>query len=122
MNNHIGTRVFVTGATGYIGGRIIPELLERGLRVRVLVRDRARIEGRPWAGSVEVLEGDLLKPGSLAGALDGVDTAYYLVHSMYGGKGYGERDREAARNFVDAARGLPHVIYLGGLLPDSDRV
>lgn len=115
-------RVLVTGATGYIGGRLIPELLERGFRVRVLVRDRSRIEGRPWAGNVEVFVGDLLEPETLRRALDGADAAYYLVHSMYGGKGYGERDRTAAVNFVSAARGLRHVIYLGGLFPDTEKV
>ncbi len=122
MKTNENARVLVTGATGYIGGRLIPELLERGFRVRVLVRDRTRIEGRPWAASVEVFEGDLLAPGTLGPALEGVDAAYYLVHSMYGGKGYGERDRSAAENFVSAAGTLRHVVYLGGLFPDTEKV
>ena len=115
-------RVLVTGATGYIGGRLITDLLEKGISVRVLVRDASRIEGRPWENSVEVCIGDLLKPETLPAALDGVETAYYLVHSMYGGKDYAERDREAANNFVEAGKNLKHVIYLGGLLPKAESI
>jgi len=114
--------VLVTGATGYIGGRLVPALVEEGYRVRVLVRDASRIEGRPWADDVEVFVGDLLKPDTLERALDGVSTAYYLVHSMYGGKGFMERDRESARNFVRAGSSLRHVIYLGGLIPEAHDV
>lgn len=114
--------VLVTGATGYIGGRLVPALVEKGYRVRVLVRDASRIEGRPWADDVEVFVGDLLKPDTLERALDGVRAAYYLVHSMYGGKGFMERDRESARNFVRAGSSLRHVIYLGGLIPEAHDV
>ena len=76
------SRVLVTGATGYVGGRLVPRLLEAGYRVRVLVRDPARLQGRPWLSQVEVAEGDVLRPETLAGALEGVQAAYYLVHSM----------------------------------------
>jgi uncharacterized protein YbjT (DUF2867 family) len=114
--------VLVTGATGYIGGRLVPRLLERGHRVRVLVRDPARIEGRAWAGDVEAFQGDLSDPASLVGACAGMDAAYYLVHSMYGGADFAQRDREAAHNFVRAAAGLQRVVYLGGLLPVGDDV
>lgn len=110
-------RVLVTGATGYIGGRLIPRLLEQGHAVRVLVRDARRIHGRPWADSVEVAVGDLERPETLPPALEGMDAAYYLVHSMYAGSDFAERDRQAAQAFVRAASGLSHVIYLGGLLP-----
>jgi len=115
-------KVLVTGATGYIGGRLIPELLQKGIKVRVLVRDASRIEGRSWENKVEVCVGDLLKPQSLIEALKDIDLAYYLVHSMYGGKGYAERDRLAANNFVQAGQNLKQVIYLGGLLPDTKKV
>ncbi len=114
--------VLVTGATGYIGGRLVPALLEKGYGVRVLVRDVSRIEGRPWAEMVEVVTGDLLKPDTLEEAFRGIDTAYYLVHSMHGGKGYGERDRQSAGNFVRAGKDLSHVIYLGGLFPEAENV
>jgi len=115
-------KVLVTGATGYIGGRLIPDLLEKGVKVRVLVRDASRIEGRPWEDKVEIAVGDLLNLNSLEGALKDIDAAYYLVHSMYDGKDYAEKDRQAANNFVNAGQNLKHVIYLGGLLPESQDV
>ena len=114
--------VLVTGATGYIGGRLVPRLLEEGHRVRVIVRDRRRIEGRAWAGAVEAVEGDMGDPASLRRAFDGVDGAYYLVHSMYDTRDFARRDRTLARNFADAAASVPRVVYLGGLLPKADDV
>jgi uncharacterized protein YbjT (DUF2867 family)/uncharacterized protein YndB with AHSA1/START domain len=115
----------VTGVTGYVGGRLVPWLLERGYRVRALSRDIDRLQGRGWADHVEVVEADVLKPETLPKAMDGVDTAYYLIHSMSGTKneGFHERDMRAARNFGEAARehGLNRIIYLGGLgNPDDD--
>lgn len=115
-------RVLVTGATGYIGGRLVPRLLERGYNVRVLVRDTTRIAGRPWLGDVEVAVGDLMTPVRLGKACKGADAAYYLVHSMYGGHDYAAADRQAALNFVRMAPRLKHVIYLGGLVPQARRV
>jgi uncharacterized protein YbjT (DUF2867 family) len=113
-------RILVTGATGYIGGRLIGRLLDRGHQVRVLVRDPRRLVDREWADRVEVHTGDLMDPSSLDGLCQGVDAAYYLVHAMYGGSDFAERDREAARNFVAAAGPLSHVIYLGGILPGTE--
>jgi uncharacterized protein YbjT (DUF2867 family) len=110
-------RVLVTGATGYIGGRLVPRLLERGHRVRVLVRDPRRVLGRPWADGVEVVTGDLTVEGSLGAALEDVDAAYYLVHAMCTGRDWEARDRRAAHAFVGAARGIRRVVYLGGLQP-----
>jgi uncharacterized protein YbjT (DUF2867 family) len=115
-------KILVTGATGYVGGRIIPKLIERGHDVRVLVRDPKRIAGRPWADRVEVSHGDVENPATLPAALRDVDVAYYLVHLMASGRGFVARDRNAAYNFVAAARGVGRVIYLGGLLPDSDEI
>lgn len=113
-------RILVTGATGYIGGRLIPHLLRAGHEVRVLVRDASRISGRAWAEAVEVYEGDLLDRDSLARALQSIDTAYYLVHSMME-RGFQDVDRRAAENFVSASpASLRRVIYLGGLLPDGE--
>lgn len=116
--------VLVTGATGYIGGRLVPLLLAAGHRVRVLVRDIDPIKGRPWEHQVEVVNGDLLKPETLGPALRGIDAAYYLVHSMYGGADFAQRDRDAADHFVQACHaadteGPKHVVYLGGLEPKS---
>jgi uncharacterized protein YbjT (DUF2867 family) len=109
--------VLVTGATGYIGGRLVPRLLELGYRVRCLVRDPARLQGRSWLGAVEVVAGDVLQPASLAPALQGVQVAYYLVHSLGGGSDFHQRDLEAASNFAEAVHdaGIEHIIYLGGL-------
>lgn len=110
--------VLVTGGTGYIGGRLVPRLLRRGHAVRVIVRDPNRLAGRPWARRVEVVAGNLLEPETLTDAFDGIDAAYYLVHSMYAGAAFAEHDRKAAINFCRAASGLRHVIYLGGLQPE----
>lgn len=109
--------VLVTGATGYIGGRLVPRLLRRGHRVRVLARDPRRLQGRPWSRRVDVVRGDLLRPGTLPRAFRRIDAAYYLVHSMHSGPDFMERDREAVSNFCAAAGGLDHVVYLGGLMP-----
>jgi len=113
-------RVLVTGATGYVGGQLLPVLLYAGHEVRALARkpDRADVpEG------VELVKGDVVSGDGLAAALDGVDVAYYLVHSMGRGNGgdFAEQDRRAARTFGDAARdaGVSRVIYLGGLEGDE---
>lgn len=112
-------RVLVTGATGYIGGRLIPQLLENGVEVRALVRNPSHASGRPWASDVEIFQGNLLVPDSLQGMFEGVDAAFYLVHSMYSGKSFAEGDRRAVQNFcLHGPKGL-HVIYVGGLLPPA---
>lgn len=109
--------ILVTGATGYIGGRLVPRLLEQGYRVRCLVRDPARLQGRSWQEQVEIAAGDVLKPESLATAMEGVNTAYYLVHSMGTGSDFHQRDLRAASYFSEAARtaGVERIIYLGAL-------
>jgi uncharacterized protein YbjT (DUF2867 family) len=115
--------ILVTGVTGYIGGRLVPRLLKAGYQVRVLVRDPARLQGRPWLAQVEVRQGDVLDPQTLNPALVGVSAAYYLIHSMRGNPDFHQRDLTAARNFGTSAQaqGVQHIIYLGGLGdPDSD--
>lgn len=109
--------ILVTGATGYIGGRLVPKLLAANYRVRVLVRDKSRLQGRPWIADVEVVEGDVLQPATLGPALAGVCAAYYLIHSMRGNKDFHQRDLQAARNFGQAAQvhEVEQIIYLGGL-------
>jgi len=115
-------KALVTGATGYIGGRLVRRLLDAGYDVRVFVRNSAKVQGRDWVDDVEVFEGDLLEPDTLAPAVRGVDAAYYLVHSMCAEDDFAERDRRAARIFVEAARGhVSHVIYLGGIVPDGEQ-
>jgi len=112
-------RVLVTGATGYVGGRLVPRLLESGYRVRVLVRDPARLRGKAWAERVEIFPGHLEDAGALGRALQGVDAAYYLVHAMLSAEDFQKAEAEQARIFsaVAQASGLRHVIYLGGLVP-----
>ena len=110
-------RLLVTGATGYIGGRLVPRLLAAGYPVRCLARDPERLRGRSWHRAIEVVTGDVLEPASLPPAMKDVTIAYYLIHSMGGGGGFHERDIEAARNFGQnaAAAGIKRIIYLGGL-------
>ena len=109
--------VLVTGASGYIGGRLVPELLARGHRVRCLARSPAKLDGRSWRQDVEVVRGDVLDRSTLDAACAGIDAAYYLVHSMDGAGDFAARDRTAAANLRDAAAaaGVGRLVYLGGL-------
>ena len=113
-------RSLVTGATGYIGGRLAPRLLDEGHQVRCLTRGPGRLRDVPWGDRVEVVEGDLSDPASLATAFDGVDVAYFLVHSL-GRPDFEELDRQAAANFATAARaaGVARIVYLGGPEPPA---
>jgi uncharacterized protein YbjT (DUF2867 family) len=110
--------ILVTGATGYVGGRLVPRLLEAGYRVRCLVRDPSRLQGRGWLNQVEVAEGDAINPDDLVNAMRDVSVAYYLIHGMQGGKINAERDLQIARIFAYAAEeaGVERIIYLGELV------
>jgi len=109
--------VLVLGASGYVGSHLVPRLINGGYRVRAAARNRDVLEARGW--DCEIAEADALEPATLATALEGIDVAYYLVHSMGAGKGFAERDRRAAENFRAAAEaaGVKRIIYLGGLQP-----
>ena len=109
----------VTGATGYIGGRLVPELLGAGHRVRCLARSPEKLRDHPWARDVEVVRGDVTDPASVGAAMRGVDVAYYLVHALGSGKGFETADRRAARVFGERARaaGVRRIVYLGALVP-----
>ncbi|MFP3855263.1 MAG: DUF2867 domain-containing protein [Anaerolineales bacterium] len=115
--NQVNELILVTGATGYVGGRLVPRLLEEGRRVRVLVRDPGALEHKTWSSSVEIFYGDVLDAQSLEPAFDGVSQAYYLIHSMSEGGAFQQLDLQAASNFSVVAEqaGVQHLIYLGGL-------
>ncbi|MCQ9130407.1 SDR family oxidoreductase [Streptomyces hilarionis] len=114
-----GSLCLVTGATGYVGGRLVPELLAAGHRVRCLARAPERLRDHPWAGDVEAVRGDVTDAASVASALEGVEVAYYLVHALATGDDFEETDRRAARIFGEQCRaaGVRRIVYLGGLTP-----
>lgn len=113
-------RALVTGATGYVGGRLAPRLAARGHEVRCLTRSAGRLRDVPWASDVEVVEGDVADPASLERAMENIDVVYYLVHSL-GRKGFEKLDRDGARNVAEAATGagVKRIVYLGGPDPDD---
>ena len=117
--NHPG-HILLTGATGYVGGRLLPLLVADGWRVRCLARKPEHLSPRVPAG-VEVVQGDLLDAASLSAAMQGVEAAFYLVHSMGATGDFESQDRLAAENFAAAARaaGVQRIIYLGGLGEDE---
>ncbi len=116
--------ILVTGATGYIASRLVPRLLSEGYRVRCLVRNPFRLQGRAWFRDVEVAQGDVTLPSTLPTALEGVRTAYYLIHNMTYGHGYTSLELESARAFASAAEkaGVEHIIYLGGLADPEQHI
>jgi len=117
-------KVLVTGATGYIGGRLVPRLLERGFQVRCMTRDPARLTLDPWRDRVEVVAADAMRPETLRAALTGCKAAYYLIHGLERSANFAVRDRTAAKNFRDAAAeaGIERILYLGGLGSDDEEL
>ena len=115
------TRCLVTGATGYIGGRLVPRLLDEGHLVRALARSPAKLAGVPWRDRIEVAAGDLSDAASLTDAFTDVDVVYYLVHSMGAATDFAAEERRAASNVVTAARaaGVRRIVYLSGLHPEG---
>ncbi|MGW1410576.1 SDR family oxidoreductase [Streptomyces sp. NPDC002403] len=109
----------VTGASGYIGGRLVPELLRAGHRVRCLARTPRKLRDHPWAKDAETVPGDVTDAGSVAAAMQGIDVAYYLVHALGTGSSFEDTDRRAARVFAEQAHsaGVRRIVYLGGLTP-----
>ena len=114
-------RCLVTGATGYIGGRLVPRLLESGFAVRALARNPDKLANVPWRSRIEVARGDLSDASSLEAAFDDIDVVYYLVHSMGFEKDFAAEERRAAQNVVAAARraGVSRIVYLSGLHPEG---
>ncbi len=96
-------RVLITGATGYIGGRLAPRLVEEGHRVRVVVRSPEKLRDVPWHDSVEIKRGDLTDSATLSGVFDDIDVVYYLVHAMGGGGSFSDIDKRSAENVAAAA-------------------
>lgn len=117
------TRVLVTGATGYIGGRLIPELLAKDYKVRVLVRDPQKIKDRPWAKQVEIVTGDAKDLTAVNEALKNVTIAYYLLHSLSPDLSFETEEQNIAQIFADAAslNKVSRIIYLGGLIDPQEK-
>lgn len=115
-------RCLVTGATGYVGGRLVPELLQAGYRVRCMVRSPDRLRDHPWHGQVEISKADATHPAQTREALEGIDVVYYLIHTMGSGRDFVKSDRSAVRTLAAAARqaGVRRIVYLGGLTPSTD--
>src|SRR5690625_6121292 len=117
-----GRRVLVTGASGYIGGRVIPELLAAGFTVRATARSVDRLRARSWFEQVELVEADLQSPEQVRAAMADVHTVLYLVHSMGSGTDFMDREAQIAQTVADAAAdaGVTQIVYLSGLHPDRE--
>ena len=119
----INRRYLVTGASGYVGGRLVRALVEDARNVRVFLRDKSKIQGQPWAQEVEIFEGNANSFEDVNKALAGIHTAYYLLHSINLGPDFDKIEAQMARNFAQAAKaqGVSQIIYLGGIANDKKR-
>ena len=117
-------KILVTGATGYVGGRLIPKLLENKYQIRALVRNPERLKNKSWYNQVEIYKGNVLDQESISGLFRDIDTAYYLIHSMGGYENFEKTDLIAANTFGTAAKNeeLKKIIYLGGLAEDKNNL
>ena len=115
--------ILVTGASGYVGGRLVRHLVSDKCTVRVLVRDAQKVKEQPWAKDVEIVEGNANNLADMRRALNGVHTAFYLLHSINAGKDFDEVESAMARNFAQAAEAenISQIIYLGGIANDKNR-
>ena len=117
-------KILVTGATGYVGGRLVRNLLEQGHSVRVFVRDTKKVTQYSWANSVEVFAGDVRNFEDTRSALEGIDVAYYLLHSINSATQFDQIEKEMAATFGKAASdtGVKQIVYLGGIANDKKQV
>ena len=114
-------KLLITGASGYVGGRLVKALVEARCDVRILVRDWHKVMGQPWASAVEISQGSAENRADLDSALVGVHTAFYLLHSINLGPNFDEIEAQMARNFAQAAEaaGVSQIVYLGGIANDA---
>ena len=118
------THSLVTGATGYVGGRLVPELLDAGHRVRVMVRDERKARAHVWSDDVDIAVADATERDQVAAALEGIDVAYFLLHSIGTGDDFAETERQIAETFASEAKraGVRRIVYLGGMVPEGEEL
>ncbi|MBU2530322.1 MAG: NAD(P)H-binding protein, partial [Elusimicrobia bacterium] len=116
--------ILVTGATGYIGGRLVPRLLEKGYKVRCLARHQEHLNGKPWAQETEIIKGDILTGEGLNSAFRNIDAAFYLVHSMADTPNFEKSEEKSANNFIKVAKAndVKRIVYMGGLGDKSSKL